>query len=306
MTSVLLVGVGVALLALPGLLAGVTHRPGARWARSSAAALVLGLAALEIGLILLALPAVLRVLSAAGLASWCSELVAPIAVGDGLGWVAALAATVVAARLLWASRRVQAAARTARIEPWLGHHEAHDDFDLVVLPTDELIAVSVPGREPQVLLSNGLVDALESDQLELVIRHEAMHHRFNHWRFNMLAVTLQQAFSPLPLVHRSAEALRTAIEVWADDATLAAAPTARARLSETISDVCGAARADSMRVALPRSTSMRLDRLAVAETSPSFPRRVAVEAPLVGLSTAFVVLFGSWSLLLVHVASSPH
>jgi Zn-dependent protease with chaperone function len=294
MIAALLVLLGVVLVVLPGLFRSPLRLPAAEWARIAAVSLLLGFAAVEFGLVLLALPTVLRALHAAGFAAICENVLTPLAPGgDLIGWSAGAVALVVAVRARRAASRARRNTEAVEAEPWLGRHEHRGDFELVVLPTRELLAVSVPAPLPQVLISDGLVERLDGEQLEAVIRHEASHHRFRHWRFSLLAAAVEHGLWPLPLVARATNALRCALEGWADEAAAGDSASGRAVVRDALVAVGGPIdeRARSMPKRVLRDRAHRLDH------GPS-PRasalRFVVHAPVLVLGVTTVVLLAGW------------
>ena len=304
MIAALLVVAGMVLVVIPGIIGPPLRVPAAEWARGAAASLLLGVLAIETGLVLLALPTVLLELHAAGFASICERVLTPLAPGgDALGWIAALAAVAVAARAWWAGRCAHRSACAVEVEPWLGRHEDRGAFELVVLPTPSLLAVSVPTAHPQVLISDGLVERLDADQLEAVIRHEATHHRFGHWRFSMLATAVERALRPLPLVSRSADALRNALEAWADEAAAGSSASGRALVRDAIVAVAGpveGSRPPSGSRRVVRSRTRRLER---SPGAGAVAFRLAVHAPVLVLGMATVALLASWAVGAHHAAA---
>lgn len=296
MTAALIVLAGLVLVAIPGICGPRFRLAGAEWARLAAASLAAGIAAIELGLFMLALPTILRALHAAGFASVCERVLVPLAPGgDLLGWVAAALSTVVAIRAFRAGRCAQRAAHAAQVEPWLGVHEQRGEYELVVLPTDHLLAVSVPATRPQILVSDGLVTRLEAEELEAVIRHEAAHHRFRHWRYSLLAVTVEQALRPLPLVGRSTQALRTALEAWADEGAAENLPHGRAIVRRAIVTVAG----------MPGEPGAveRARRLAHTTSARPLPLRLVAHAPILFLGVGLLVLLSSWSVGVHHAVA---
>ncbi|MEX1008135.1 MAG: M56 family metallopeptidase [Acidimicrobiia bacterium] len=296
MTAALVVLAGLVLVAIPGICGPRFRLAGAEWARLAAASLAAGIAAIELGLVMLALPTVLRALHAAGFAAICERVLAPLAPGgDLLGWVAVGLASVVTIRAFRAGRCAQRDAHAARVEPWLGVHEQRGEYELVVLPTEQLLAVSVPATPPQILVSDGLVSRLEAEELEAVIRHEAAHHRFRHWRYSLLAVTLERALRPLPLVGRSTQALRTALEAWADEGAAGSLPHGRALVRRAIVTVAGMPGAPG---ALERAR-----RLAHPTSARPLSLRVVAHGPVLFLAVGLLVLLSSWAVGVHHAVA---
>lgn len=217
MTFALLLA-GLACLTVPGIASrSAQRRPAAGWARLVAAAMLVGMVAVETALVLLAAPVVMDGFGVHGAAHFCASLLG--SVGSDLPilcWLAAVLALV----LGWRGGRALLVARRARLrvraEPWVGEHHSLGDADLVVVPSDRLLAVGVPGSRSQVVVSRGLVDVLDAEQLGAVLRHELAHLRLGHRRLLLVAAVAEQALGMLAPVRRSAQALRTAIERWAD------------------------------------------------------------------------------------------
>ena len=270
----------------------------------AAGSLLVGFVVLELGLMLLALPTVLRALHAAGFASICERVLKPLSPGgDLLGWAAALLAAAVGVRAVIAGRRAYRSACAAEVEPWLGRHEDRGEFELVVLPTERLLAVSVPGAQRQVVISDGLVERLDADQLDAVIRHEATHQRCRHWRFSLLAVSVERALRPLPLVARSTRALGTALEAWADEGAAGDSLSGRALVRRAIVAVAGPVEESGPRCPSSRLVRERARRLEYAPGSGGFALRVAVLAPVLVLFVTSILLLVGWTVGMHHAAA---
>ena len=290
MIAALLVLVGLLLLVVPGFIGIPNRGSGREWAQLSFASLLLGFATFEIGLTLVALPTVLLTLHAAGFAAICEHVLTPLSPGgDVIGWTAALVAGSVAARAWYAGKRGHQQACAAEVEPWLGRHENRGDFDLVVLPTTRLLAMSVPSEQPQVLISDGLVDRLDPDQVEAVIRHEATHHRCRHWRYSLIAASIERSLRPIPGMRKSTEVLRTALESWADEAAAGGSVAGRALVRRAITALAG-----------PIDRRRRLDRSPARAT---VGLRFATYAPLLILAVVSLALFTGWVVGAHHAAA---
>ena len=215
----LLLGVGAGMLALPGLPGRVSQRlPGGESVPVAVASLTAGWIAVEFGLVLIALPTLAHTLGFAEIADACHQVLAPLtAAPAAVGWLAGATAAIIGWRLVTGGRNARALARTARADPWLGTHAPQDDFTLVILPTHAPLAYSAPGDPPQVLVSQGVVDDLSTDALQAVVAHEAAHHRLKHCRYLALVSGIEHSVGSFRCVRRSTEAVRHAVEVWADD-----------------------------------------------------------------------------------------
>jgi len=189
--------------------------------------LIAGAVLVEVACVLYAAPTVLR---AAGAPAWLvcatsSETLLPGA--SWAGWLAAAAALSIAAFSGLGALRARRGAAGARIEPWLGEHRRFDGYDLVTLPTDKAIALSLTGTPSQIVISRGLVESLTAPQLELVVRHEAAHLELKHQRTLRRAAALDHGFAFFPPARRSTGVLRTALERWADEVAAGDQPAER-------------------------------------------------------------------------------
>jgi beta-lactamase regulating signal transducer with metallopeptidase domain len=115
------------------------------------------------------------------------------------------------------------------VEQELGWHGTLGGHQLVVLPSEELVAFSTAGRPGQVVMSRGLITALSDDELAAVLRHEVAHVQHRHQRYLLLARVVERSLGLLPMVRRGVTALRCAVERWADEA--AAGPRSSGRAS---------------------------------------------------------------------------
>src|SRR5258708_3707011 len=133
-------------------------------------------------------PTMLRVVGISRAALLCERMLGALAPGGAVaGWSAAAIAATLPALGCVGWRRTRRGLGRLRIEPSLGEHNHRGPIDVVVLPTPCLLAASIGGTPPQVLLSQGLVAALEPAELEAVVRHEIAHLRHRHDRFLLLA-----------------------------------------------------------------------------------------------------------------------
>jgi hypothetical protein len=298
MTLGLLVA-GAALVALPGVGSQATRRlPPAECASLVAGSLAVGAVGLEVGLVLLALPTVLQSVGMPGLATACATLVGHLAPGGPVvGWLAAGAAVAIAAVSLHTLGTARQRARKLRAEPGLGQHLPLAGFELVELPTAVFLAVSVPGRPPQVVVSRGLVERLEPAELEAVVRHEAAHLALRHRRHLLLAAVLERGFGLVPFARRSAGLLRTTVERWADEAAVGPEGRRRDALNRALLTVAPA------RITAKPPATRALDRVAGHNRVPWWE----VTATRVGLyGPAFVFLAGAVAFLAGWVVDAEH
>ncbi len=206
------------LLTLPAFLArwGRSVAPQVR-ARLQAGVLAAGLGFLALALLSAAAPTVVCSVRHQHLDPLC-ELAASHAPAGGAftGWLAlALALVLVgaAARGIWKGWRTQ---RDLRVESWIGAHDAFGAHELVVLPSETPIAITVPGRPGQIVLSRGILDTLDSRESSAVLRHEEAHLNYRHWRYFAVCSAAAASVGWMPFVGRSVGALRLSLEQWAD------------------------------------------------------------------------------------------
>lgn len=213
------IGFGWTLLALPALgRRYLTRLPPAIWSRLVAWSFGVGGALIWVGLFAMAAPTLLAGVGAHHLAEVCRRLIHDLlGGGDVGGGIAAGVLLLSLGRALWAWLRLKRERRVASVEPWVGEHHVGDDHVLVVLPASELLAMTVGGRARQVIISRGLVEALDEEELSVVIRHELAHVRGRHHRHLAVASVVLGAFGWLPLVRTSARVIRLGMERWADE-----------------------------------------------------------------------------------------
>ena len=200
-------------LLLPGLLAVAASLTAAgvhRRLRPSLAAPLLALASVATALAvvwslaLLAVGFVAHLAWAADLRSWCRAVgVAHDAVPPLAGVASLIALTAMAAALVRAMRRGR------RTDVPALHSE------LVVLPTPEPTAYALPGRPGHIVVSAGMLRALDHDERQVLLAHERAHLRHRHHRYVRLA---DLAVAAVPALKPLATRVRFATERWADEA----------------------------------------------------------------------------------------
>jgi hypothetical protein len=292
--SVVSIATGLLALAMPGLLSrwGRTLAP-AEWARTVGAALLLGITASAFGLFFVAAPVVFRSAGAHDAADVCHRMLGPSVPGGELsGLVAGALGLVIAWRIGVGGVRISRAQRTLRVEPWLGHHEADDELDLVVLPTDQLVAYAVRGPQDQVVVSVGLLRTLDEEELAAVIAHERSHLHHGHTRHLSIAAVLDAALGWIPAIGRSCRELKLVVERWADEdaGTTGAGRAALARALTKITQLDGPA--PLLAFGGHCDVEARLAAISGPPPEPTVVARIGTVAPLpllVGSLSTFLV-----------------
>ena len=306
MITLLLLSAG-GLVAAPGLLRRLGRRLAPHeWARLSTAAFVVGTLLLELALTGVALPALLAALGWSGLADACARVMghlAPRALAH-LGWAAGALAAVAAVRAWRAARQLRHVRDAALADVPSQWRQGHSGYELVVVPSPEIVAFSVDAACPRIVVSEGLSRAVSPDELAVVLRHEEAHLRHRHGRYLAALRIGETAFGLLPFVRSSAAEVRLSLERWADESAADGNEFRRAALRAALLQVAYAA--TSAPLAAFGAVQTLLDRLAALDEPPprsSFRRRTAVWIPVVGLGLLAALSFGG-SAGDVHLALS--
>ncbi|MGH9120259.1 MAG: M56 family metallopeptidase, partial [Acidimicrobiales bacterium] len=262
-------------------------------------ALAAGAATIELAAVLLAAPTVMRAAGVPLVAAVCERMLGPLAPGGGAaGWTAAAASVLLPALALVGAYRVRRAQQALRAEPWLGGGRRHGPHRVVVLPTDQPFAASVPGPDAQIVVSEGLLAALGPDEVEAVFRHEAAHLDRGHHRYLLLAAALDHALFVVPPVRWSTEALRVAIERWADEEAAGADRASRRVLRRALVGVTAALVAEPGIAAFTAADAVAerltaLDGDAPRPTGLAHATLYAPGAALVVVAVATVIVLGA-------------
>ena len=187
-----------------------------------AALLALGVALLEVVLVLTALPTLLRTLQLSALADLCEQLLGHSSPANVvIGWAAAGLAAFLAVLIGRSLRQARTTQKRLRVEAWVGDHERRGDYELVLLPAAEPFAFSLPGHQPQVIVSTALVSELSGAEFEAVVRHERAQLDLRHGRFMLLGAVVRSTLGWIPVVRTSVHLLTASLERWADEASVA-------------------------------------------------------------------------------------
>ncbi|MET0419541.1 MAG: M56 family metallopeptidase [Actinoplanes sp.] len=216
MTALLLGALGLTLsLVVPGVLAQ------ARWPDRAPAAAVALWQAITLAAVLSALGVVLAAPEELTRAAGSGKPVAAVALIGAL-----VVAAIIIVRLLHSlygvSRRSRARrARHRLLVDLLDRAEQHREIGpqhLRVLDGALPLAYCVPGRDPRVVLSDGVLQVLDREQVDAVLAHEQTHLRHRH-DVVMESFTAFYRAVPRPLRSRQPlDAVHLLLEMVADDA----------------------------------------------------------------------------------------
>ena len=291
--TLVLPAVALVLLALPAGLARLRDRlPVAHLGAVNTVSVAFGTLVLWIGLLMLGFPTLVGALADIAALPTCPHVIAALYPGGSsvLSWIATLAWIALTSSLVVASVRTCRRARIATIEPALGDHTPCDGFDLVALPTDEVVAYSVGGAHPQVVVSRGIVALLDDEELAAVVRHERAHTTLAHGHVLVLAAALERILRWVPPVRAGVQALRDSLERWADDVAVAGRPAHRDAVEHALLRIGAVHAHDDIAV----TRHIRERSLLLRRRPGRAPRSLLVGS---SLPVAFLALFPAWASL---------
>ncbi|MHB1849066.1 MAG: M56 family metallopeptidase [Acidimicrobiales bacterium] len=279
----LLVG-AVLLPALPVRRAG-RRLPPRLWAALCMTGTVGAAIYLVVALLLLSMPVVLGFTSGSSLAAVCDQMLQVIEPGGPVGtWCAAglLVVSATVAAVGEARRRQQRV--SLFLPPQVGVHRDCGDYELVTLPTTVPLAYSLGGRHRQVVISDGLRQRLDDDELAAVLAHEAAHLAARHDLWLVVTTVAERLLWFVPWARRSAAGLRGALECWADE--VAASQVGADALQRALLAAADC-RPSPKSVAGLNGADVLAERLEMLDAPPQrHPLAPAVAAGLVGLVLA--------------------
>lgn len=218
------------------------------------------------------------------LASWCRSLTGHHEPVSGVVGVLAWVGLAYMAVAVWRSERSR-----RRAVRQIGDELADDRRPLA-------FAVSA-GRSERIVVSAGMVEALEPGDLRVVLAHERAHLRLRHHRF-LHAVEIASCL--VPLLGPAKKAVRFATERWADEE---AAAEVGDRRQVAVAIARAALAVHDFRPALAFTGGSTTERIK-ALVDPPQPRRAVspmmVVATLVGLVPA-TIQFHHMALILEHL-----
>jgi Zn-dependent protease with chaperone function len=293
--TLVLLGVGLWLVGLPRWLSPLGRRlqPHER-VRFSLIGLVLGAVVVELALVMLAVPTVLSAIGVDALAVACRRVLGDLAPGGlQVGWSAAVLALLfpLLGRRGWL--RARAFADETRVESALGIHRMFAEVELVQLPTDAVVAYSLDGARPQIVVSDGLVALLSSRELELLIGHELAHIRAHH---GLVLRILAAVDAAVPGGQWLTRPVRTAVERCADEAATQGVSDARSVLLDALLRV--AASDPPVGVAAFTSRSSVVERAHALLADPPAPtraQRAGARAALFASTAIAAGALGAWA-----------
>jgi Zn-dependent protease with chaperone function len=252
------------LLAAPGarMLAGRCEPRLATWLLTVSTLVLAAAGSISLGL--LALTGLLRVPVLAAAGQWSLGLAerrdpVELSVAAVAGLLLALT-TVAAVRMLW--NRCRSLARAAMDAACLA---AKDGLVIVDDPVPE--AFALPGLPGRVVVSTGMLAALDTGEHDVLLAHERAHLADHHYVFVALA---QLGAAANPLLRPLATAVAYTVERWADEHA-AAVTGDRRRVARTVGKAALAAHRSRTR---SRLASAALGVLGRGAAGP-VPRRVA-------------------------------
>ena len=239
MLTAILLAMGVVLFGLPGLFARRARRlPPTEWSRLCGVAVCAGAAMIELAALLAGAPRVLQAAGVPALAHLCAQAMNGLVPGGApVGWTAAFVAAALPGLAAVGARRAHAAAAALMTQAPVGHQSRSGGYDLVVLPIAGPLAVCAAGRPGRIFISDGLVAALDGEQVALVVRHEAAHLDLGHQRWLAIAAALDHSVGVLTPLRRGTTAWRCALERCADEAAAGADPGRRRQLRRALLDL---------------------------------------------------------------------
>jgi hypothetical protein len=264
-----IVVVALGLLAMPGALRPVGRRINPKlWTQMCALALISGAAIFELTALVAAAPPLLKLVGLPMAAHDCQALLGAAIPGGsvfvGSALILAAAIPLLAGRALARARRIAQSIST-QLRP-ADRRTFRGEFELFVVSTKSPIALSVPGHPGRLIVSQGVVDTLNSAQFDALCAHEEVHLRCGHTRYIQLSVAMSRAFVFWPPIRNSVNTLRLGLERWADEEAAGVCPDKRTTLRSALIAVAGATAADE--IAAFSSVDGVIDRANALEAAP--------------------------------------
>lgn len=170
--------------------------------------------------------------------------------------------------------------------------------DLVMLPTSSALALALPGRRAQVLVSRGLLRALDDPERQVLLAHERSHIRHRHDLYRA-ACSIAGAINPL--LRRVRNDVGFALERWADE-DAAASVSDRSTAARALAKAALVVADDSRSTVALAFERLRVgDRVLALQANCPASRRDPVVA-LAGIAIFGALAAADASLALIHIA----
>ncbi|MFK0050381.1 M56 family metallopeptidase [Streptomyces sp. NPDC090741] len=180
-----------------------------------------------------------------------------------LAGVLLAAASTAAGRMLWL--RIRTLARSAAEAKCFPGRD-----QLVIVDDPAAEAYAVPGLPGRIVVSTGMLAALDPAEHEILLAHERAHLRHHHYLFIAAA---QLAAAANPLLRPLATTVTYTIERWADESA-ATSTGDRVRVARTVGKAALAAKRTRTRFRIPAAALALVGRFSSTGPGP-VPRRVA-------------------------------
>jgi|GEM_PF-5510364 len=250
--------------------------PPDRWSALVNGWLVTGTSALVAALLSIASPVSAQVAGTERLTRLCDRLLSHLP--HGLPWVAwgALSLLVLTCFLGLSARcSISRQLESLYIDPCLSSSARIDGHDLIVLPSARVFAYSRSGDPHQVVLSQGLVEALSEAEMGVVIRHEQAHLDAGDDRKLRRLLTVDRSLSWLPGLTGTIHVARTAIERAADERAAGTSPEQRLALATALKKVSGVSLPEvALAFGPAKSLAERIEAMERPSVGPSGGRNV--------------------------------
>ncbi|MGH2404276.1 MAG: M56 family metallopeptidase [bacterium] len=190
------------------------------------------------------------------------------------------------------SMRRRAVVPPSRVLTLIAKHELAHRVELIhdVRPR----ALTVGMITPRIVITTGLIDTLEGDELEAVLLHERSHLRHRDPLYLLLVRALAAAFFFVPVVRELAQRQQAATELAADEYVIAKQGGAL-NLSSAIVKLLRAGSSKVLAIPFTGAADLRISYLLEQDVNlPGVSRRSVVQsaAALVALMTPVATLYG--------------
>ncbi len=209
--------------------------------------------------------------------------------GALIGWVSALGAVLLMVAFLVGFRRAWKVEARLSIENGIGEHHDMGAYRLVILEMNQPLAYAIGGKDPQVVITTGLVGVLTPPEVAAVVEHEAAHVSLGHRPHLILIGMLRPVASIFTPARRLVDAALLALETAADSRTTDLTSTRGALLKLT-----GVAPAPGVAAFTAGDVVARLNAMAEFDRPLAKPTRAmmyAMASGLVGISLMTLVIF---------------